>query len=213
MAVLLYLFVYLLLPLPTYYSSLLVCLYDTPYSIHFIQVFQFIDDDAKLMVISIRGTQKNFDVVQDADIWAESVIVQLARSLLPLGSYDVVTGPSIDKYMGTATNALTSVGALKRLVMGYWGKTRGSRYQLYYFNQIEDIIRHEVLENEMYRSYAVVLTGHSLGGGLAGIVAARLKLPAVTFSAPGLYLARSKLSIPDLKDIDDWVTNVVPMGK
>lgn len=36
------------------------------------------------------------------------------------------------------------------------------------------------------------MTGHSLGGGLAGIVGAKLKLPSVAFSPPGLKFSRLK---------------------
>ncbi len=34
----------------------------------------------------------------------------------------------------------------------------------------------------------VVLTGHSLGGGLGKIVSAKLGIPIVAISAPGVYL-------------------------
>ncbi|MBH8605690.1 hypothetical protein [Thermoactinomyces sp. CICC 10522] len=41
------------------------------------------------------------------------------------------------------------------------------------------------LHNKLYRGYKFVLTGHSLGGYLALDNAARYRIPAVTFNAPG----------------------------
>jgi predicted esterase YcpF (UPF0227 family) len=44
----------------------------------------------------------------------------------------------------------------------------------------------------------VILTGHSLGGGLSRIVAALAHLPSVSFAPPGIALSHRKFSI--LKD-------------
>ncbi|MBA4601818.1 hypothetical protein [Thermoactinomyces mirandus] len=48
-----------------------------------------------------------------------------------------------------------------------------------------------VINNPEYQGYNIVLTGHSLGGYLALDSAARYKIPAVTFNAPGKNLFRN----------------------
>ena len=53
------------------------------------------------------------------------------------------------------------------------------------------------------------MTGHSLGGGLAGIVGARLKLEAVAISPPGLVLSRKKFDIA-LRDLAQHSVAVLP---
>lgn len=46
---------------------------------------------------------------------------------------------------------------------------------------------------------------------MASVVAARIKKPAVTFSAPGVVLSRKKFNI-SLGDIDEYLVNIVPQG-
>lgn len=47
----------------------------------------------------------------------------------------------------------------------------------------------------------VIMTGHSLGGGIAHIVGIRLKLRSVAFGAPGIVLSHKKFGISDLKSV------------
>mmetsp|Transcript_20380 Transcript_20380/g.28234 ORF Transcript_20380/g.28234 Transcript_20380/m.28234 type:complete len:127 (-) Transcript_20380:46-426(-) len=56
----------------------------------------------------------------------------------------------------------------------------------------------------------VVLTGHSLGGAVANIVGAKLRLRAVAFSPPGIYWSSHKFGIPSTDRIDAEVFSVVP---
>ncbi|EPY23629.1 hypothetical protein STCU_07611 [Strigomonas culicis] len=48
---------------------------------------------------------------------------------------------------------------------------------------------------EDWRPSHVVLTGHSLGGAVAAILAAQLDVPAVVFSAPGIALLRHRFGL------------------
>lgn len=44
-------------------------------------------------------------------------------------------------------------------------------------------------------NHSIVLTGHSLGGGIAQIAASQLNLPALVWSAPGVMYSASKFNI------------------
>ena len=53
----------------------------------------------------------------------------------------------------------------------------------------------QYVEN-MDKDAKVVLTGHSLGGAIAKIVAANLNVQVVAFSSPGLIYSHRALKIP-----------------
>jgi hypothetical protein len=52
-------------------------------------------------------------------------------------------------------------------------------------NKARIFVKEQILSNEKYKHYKKTITGHSLGGYLAADCAARYKIPAVTFNAPG----------------------------
>ena len=58
----------------------------------------------------------------------------------------------------------------------------------------ESLVRYikDVIMPQMPPHHELVLTGHSLGGGIAHITAALLNLPVVAFSPPGAYQSISK---------------------
>jgi lipase ATG15 len=47
-------------------------------------------------------------------------------------------------------------------------------------------------------SSRVIITGHSLGGGVASILGTRLEIPTVVFDSPGLLISRNKF------DLTEW---------
>ena len=54
----------------------------------------------------------------------------------------------------------------------------------------------------------VVLTGHSLGGGIGKVVAARLLLPCVAISAPGIALSHKLFDVPR-ENVDKFEVNLI----
>lgn len=54
----------------------------------------------------------------------------------------------------------------------------------------------------------VVLTGHSLGGGIGKVVAARLLIPIVAVSAPGIALSHKIFDVPR-SNVDRFEINLI----
>lgn len=77
--------------------------------------------------------------------------------------------------------------------------------------QPANYINTTILTDPYYEGYELLFTGHSLGGGVAQIVASRLKGVAVVFSSPGVVLSRRKFDI-SLEDIDAYNVNVWAVG-
>ena len=55
----------------------------------------------------------------------------------------------------------------------------------------------------------VVLTGHSLGGGVAKVVAAKVGVPVFAVSSPGVYLSQKIFDIDDPSQIDKHEINLL----
>eukprot|EP00435_Cladocopium_sp_Y103_P075151 s223_g54.t1 len=74
--------------------------------------------------------------------------------------------------------------------------------QKQYFQQLLNYVQKRQAQFPNRRLY---ITGHSLGGGLAKLVAANVSIPAVTFMAPGLestsYLVYRKNKIQELHNV------------
>jgi hypothetical protein len=60
-----------------------------------------------------------------------------------------------------------------------------------------------ISDSTLEKKTDVILTGHSLGGGLSRIVAALTHLPSVSFAPPGIALSHRKFSILEEKKSDD----------
>ena len=86
-----------------------------------------------------------------------------------------------------------------------------ARATRYYYDILSKTIKDTILPAPRYANYQYLLTGHSLGGGIASIVGARIKAIAVTFSAPGVVLSRRKFKVK-LKNVQDYVINITPIG-
>eukprot|EP00762_Andalucia_godoyi_P000051 ANDGO_02247.mRNA.1 hypothetical protein len=140
-------------------------------------------------VYAIRGTASAIDVIQDVDIWHSIALFQLASSI----------GPSFRQ-----TSLIDII---------YWSsfveRSLSSSEKRYYFDPLLDYI--DVVSATMtpLQKNNTFITGHSLGGGLAKIVGARRNIPAITFSAPGLYYTSKSVDV-DLADLRRMGVTIVP---
>lgn len=153
------------------------------------------------------------------------MVIQISTSLFPLYASPIFQN-ILNKFVGTDYHLVEALTQLKdallnrpaqRAKAGQGGSaprtattgamaTPDSRL---YYKQLEWYVREEILPDPRYANYQFLLTGHSLGGGVASIVGARLQALAVTFSSPGVVLSRRKFGL-SLKEISQYVVNIVP---
>jgi len=126
-----------------------------------------------MTVIAVRGTDpaKIVDFVEDIRMWTEPVVLQLVSIVFP-------------------TVRIWPQGTVEMVISG-------AHQLLEYFNYADDkwsyvaLLKHaEMVMHE--RRKRVVLTGHSLGGGMALIVGAFLNIPTVAITPPGVYQSIAK---------------------
>jgi hypothetical protein len=165
-----------------------------------------------------RHTQQQ-DLFQDLDLYSEALVIQISTSLFPLYASPYFN-KLLDKFVGTDFHLVEAITQLKDALLNRQPRKKGAartastgamatpESRLYY-RQLETYIRDEVLPSQRYQGYQFLLTGHSLGGGVASIVGARLQALAVVFSSPGVVLSRRKFGI-SLKQISEYIVNIVP---
>ncbi len=173
----------------------------------------------KVLVFGVRGTNEVFDLYQDLDSYSEAILIQLTTSLFPLYASPIFQNV-LNKLVGTSYHLVEALSFLKDILLnrqrgsnqGEMTKgRRSSSVTRYYYDALSTYVQETILANPYYGDYQLLFTGHSLGGGVAQVVAARLKGVAVVFSAPGLVLSRRKFKI-NLSDIDSFCINVCPIG-
>ncbi|KAJ3375811.1 hypothetical protein GGF31_003016 [Allomyces arbusculus] len=147
--------------------------------------FRFPSTAPGLSVVAIRGTSTLEDVLEDARLWSTPLLLQ--------GS----------SYFGTffVLWPRTAMAAVVRVVAQYLAFSR-----FLYSVEVEAYTRTLVQSGQK-----VLVTGHSLGGGLAQVVGSRVQVPAVAISGPGLgmsYLAYDTT----VEAIAKWTVNVVPFS-
>ncbi|KAJ3409589.1 hypothetical protein HDV05_004333 [Chytridiales sp. JEL 0842] len=115
----------------------------------------------RVSVVSVRGTYSVNDIFQDMYLFGTSALLQLSS------------------YLGTAVTLWPSESVSKlNYIISTFGPESAS---LLYWIEVENHVSHLLAQNR-----SVFLTGHSLGGAVANIVAAHLEVPAATLSSPGL---------------------------
>ncbi|KXS19429.1 hypothetical protein M427DRAFT_450463 [Gonapodya prolifera JEL478] len=134
--------------------------------------YEFYSPSRNLSVVAVRGTNSLTDVLTDMDLWSESAIFQTADFFVP-------------------TVRVWPVGFTQKLV-DLASMTSWLNISEFKFKNLTDHVQ-SVLRNRS--GDQVVLTGHSLGGGLASIVAAEAGLRSVVFSPPGILYSSKKFGI------------------
>lgn len=124
--------------------------------------FEFASPDNATSVIAVRGTNTALDILNDVVLWTPAAVMQffglIGPEFLPLNVMPVAMARIVDFFDGS------------------------NNYTSFFMDLLGYVTRR--ISEEPQREF--FLTGHSLGGGLATLVAAETGVRAVTFMAPGV---------------------------
>jgi len=138
--------------------------------------------------VLIRGTTNQWDMLTDAQLWTPAFLMQGIRGLLPFG---FIWTPAIDNLIKIITKVESE--SIKK-VSFYKDTTKFVKY---------------LLETKQYEG--IILTGHSLGGGVAFITGAQTNVTAISLSAPNAMLSRTSFDPPITADaLDKRTFNIIP---
>mmetsp|Transcript_2940 Transcript_2940/g.4284 ORF Transcript_2940/g.4284 Transcript_2940/m.4284 type:complete len:997 (+) Transcript_2940:1325-4315(+) len=154
--------------------------------------YDFYIPSRNLSVIAVRGTDNFIDLIQDFALWKEIVLFQWMSYI----------GPFVNFWPTTLTiDIVYWISRIESTVMNPFIYSE----QFYY-----DILEKKL--KELVKTRRVVLTGHSLGGGLVKIKhATDEQLRAITFSAPGIVYSSRKFGT-SWDSINEHVVNIVPQN-
>jgi hypothetical protein len=135
----------------------------------------------KTSVYAIRGTSTALDVMQDTTIWSFVASLQMFTFTLPLQVQQELNN--------VVSNEDFRINAYEELVA-----------------EVETFTK-----DHPTGEWTTILTGHSLGGFYANLVAGLTHTPSFTFSAPGLKMVSKEIGIKDVQaDLYSYVINIVP---
>ncbi|KAG4100298.1 alpha/beta-hydrolase [Neocallimastix lanati (nom. inval.)] len=155
-----------------------------PYGVQYVD---FVFPARNIVVVGVRGTVTLEDAFQDVYLWSTSVLLELS------GFFGTFSKFWPRDAFSFAVRLIDNKFSIKKNIL--------------YFQDVIDHVEFLKSNNTFDKIY---LTGHSLGGGTVGIVSARLEIPGIEFSAPGLgYSYRSYDFVP--QNLIDNFINVVPL--
>jgi len=120
-------------------------------------------------VVAVKGTSTKLDAFTDTDVYGTVKVLQFIDSLvLPVLRFVPI---SLTRWFLT------------------WTSFQGTKWKQYKQQMWGNIIDHvrDLQAHTMNPGDTVVLTGHSLGGGLASVAASHLGIDSLVFSAPGTH--------------------------
>ncbi|CAM9842078.1 unnamed protein product [Chrysoparadoxa australica] len=137
------------------------------------------DEKAEVSVVAIRGSDPGRvnDFIEDIKMWTEPVVLHAILGNL---------FPTIRFWPDSLTAVVIARLHDALFFFGLWSEAQ-------YWQPLLQYVKEVVLPREGH----VIITGHSLGGGLARIVASAAQVPCITFSPPGIAQSYLKFRVGD----------------
>lgn len=143
----------------------------------------------KVRVIAVRGTSNKRDAFADLELYARVTVFQLMDRFTPVMTF--LGRENLRGFM-----RLNIVSRLFRK-KDFWERFLG--------------VVAEKKREAVQEGLSVVVTGHSLGGALAGAAAAKDRIQGVGFSPPGLYYQTKRMGIRE-DHLEHAFTEIQPTG-
>ena len=158
--------------------------------------YELRSENNDVTVIAIRGTSGAFDALQDADFWSEAALFQLFSTIIPITS--ILPDETFRRLVDLASKFEFALDAPARR----------------YFTGLEKYIERRLSGLNKLNKEKVLITGHSLGGGLSKMAGARFGIRSFSFNGPGILYSRGKVGSNgvSLEDINRSVVNVDLQG-
>ena len=136
--------------------------------------------EKKLHVVAVRGTvsSKLMDWVQDFDVWLEPAVMKLFTIVAP--GFTLLPRSIIPKIVKLFSHYLDGMHTLKNR---------------FYHEAVRTYIVD--LQQKISSSDTIIMTGHSLGAGIASVVGSLQNLEVAAFSGPGIEEIHEKFGVPE----------------